>query len=82
MPTTWYEIRILGTFSPECREWFEGMEIRQEGEEQTVLVAPIVDQAALHGVLARVRDLNLTLLSVLMVSPAEPPAPQPESKRE
>jgi hypothetical protein len=82
MSSNWYEIRIQGTFSPEWTEWFEGMEIRQEGEEQTVLAGPIVDQAALHGLLARVRALNITLLSVSSVPPAEPPAAQRETQRE
>jgi hypothetical protein len=79
MPSTWYEIRIQGTLSPETAEWFEGLELRQEQEGRTVLAGWIVDQAALHGLLARVRDLNLTLLSV---NPAGPPALQPEPQGE
>jgi hypothetical protein len=59
-----YEIRIQGTLSPDWADWFEGMEMRQEAEGQTVLEGPVVDQAALHGLLARLRDLNLTLISV------------------
>jgi hypothetical protein len=62
--STWYEIRIRGTLSPDWSEWFEGMEIRQDGEGETILAGRVVDQAALHGLLARVRDLNLVLVSV------------------
>ncbi len=59
-----YEIRIQGALSAEWTEWFEGMEVREETGGQTVLEGPVRDQAALHGILARVRDLNLTLISV------------------
>ncbi|HET6487698.1 MAG TPA: hypothetical protein VFH83_14820, partial [Spirochaetia bacterium] len=59
-----YEIRIQETLSQDRSEWFEGMEMRVESEGQTILRGPIADQAALHGLLARLRDLNLTLLSV------------------
>jgi hypothetical protein len=79
---SWYEIRIRGTLSPDWTEWFDGMEIRQEGEGQTVLAGPVVDQAALHGILARVRSLNLTLLSVNRVFPSKHPAAKRESQGE
>jgi len=77
----WYEIRIQGTLSPDWAEWFEGMEIRQE-EGQTILKGRIVDQAALHGLLTRVRNLNLTLLSMNPVGTSEPPAVQQETRGE
>ncbi len=79
MQARWYEIRIQGTLSSNWRDWFEGMEIRQEGEEQTVLAGWVADQAALHGLLARVLNLNLVLLSV---NPAEPPAAQHKTEGE
>jgi hypothetical protein len=63
--STRYEIRVQETLSPELAEWFDGMEIRQEADGTTVLAGALQDQAALHGILARVRDLNLTLLSVV-----------------
>ena len=69
-----YEIRIQETLSQDRSEWFEGMEIRVEPEGQTVLRGPLADQAALHGLLARLRDLNLTLLSVNPVEPEHPRA--------
>jgi hypothetical protein len=60
--------------SPEWAEWFDGMEIRQEADGETVLAGWVPDQAALHGLLARVRDLNLTLISV--TPRAEPTGPR------
>ena len=81
MQSKWYEIRIQGTLSPDRAEWFEGMEIRQE-EGQTILRGRIVDQAALHGLLTQVRNLNLTLLSINPVCTSEPPAEQQETRGE
>ena len=71
-----YEIRIQETLSQDRSEWFEGMEMRVESEGQTILRGPIADQAALHGLLARLRDLNLTLLSVNPVEPENPRGPR------
>ena len=59
-----YEIRVQGTLGPDWADWFDGMEIRQETGGQTVIAGPVVDQPALHGLLAKLRDLNLTLVSV------------------
>jgi len=58
-----YRIRLKGQLDHKWSDWFENMEISTEGEE-TVLSGPVTDQAALHGLLIRIRDLNLTLLSV------------------
>jgi hypothetical protein len=71
-----YEIRIRGTLGPEWAEWFDGMEIRQDADGETVLAGSMPDQAALHGLLARVRDLNLTLISVNPSSRSEPAGPR------
>jgi hypothetical protein len=49
--------------------WFEGLELRGEPGGVTVLAGPVADQAALHGLLARVRDLGLPLLSVRRIDP-------------
>ncbi len=59
-----YQIRIHSHLDQGWADWFEGMTITHEVDGTTVLFGPIVDQAALHGVLTRVRDLGLTLLSV------------------
>ena len=58
-----YRIRLKGYLNPTWSEWFEEMTIASEGAE-TILTGPLADQAALHGLLNRIRDLNLTLLSV------------------
>jgi hypothetical protein len=62
-----YEIRVQGTLGADWSEWFDGFEVRPGGEEDTVIAGVVRDQAALHGLLARVRDLGLTLVSVRRV---------------
>ncbi len=59
-----YYIRIKGHLSGHWSGWFDGMTIRNEPNGDAVLFGPIVDQAALHGLLAKIRDLGLPLLSV------------------
>lgn len=67
-----YEIRIEGDLSPDWSDWFGGMRITGQRDGQTVLAGEVADQAALHGLLSLLRDLNLTLISV-NPSPAERP---------
>jgi hypothetical protein len=62
-----YEIRVKGHLDPRWSEWFDGLQITNETNEEALLSGYIPDQAALHGVLARVRDLNLLLISVTSV---------------
>jgi len=57
------EIRIKGYIAPHWSDWFAGLTVTQTGDE-TVLTGEVLDQAALYGLLARVRDLGLSLLSV------------------
>ena len=57
-----YEIRVEGHLGSSWSDWFEGMSIHHEENGETVLSGPIVDQAALHGVLMRIRDLGLPLV--------------------
>ncbi len=59
-----YQIRLEGHLGHQWTEWFGGMAITLEDTGGTVLTGPVVDQAALHGLLKKVRDLGLTLLSV------------------
>ena len=67
-----YEIRIAGRLAPRWAAWFDGMTLTTAGDGTTVLSGPVADQAALHGVLARIRDLGLPLLSVTRLG-ADPP---------
>jgi hypothetical protein len=64
METTVYRIRVRGHLRPEWSEWFGGMEIAHEANGDSVLSGPVPDQAALHGLLTKVRDLGLTLVSL------------------
>jgi hypothetical protein len=58
-----YRIKLKGRLDPNWSDWFEQMAISTQGGE-TILTGPVADQAALHGLLNRIRDLNLTLLAV------------------
>jgi hypothetical protein len=62
-----YQIRIKGHLSPQWTDWFEGMAITPEDNGDTLVTGPVIDQAALHAVLKRVRDVNLPLLSIMEV---------------
>jgi hypothetical protein len=63
-----YAIRLRGHIGPEWSEWLDGLAIRHEGNGETVLSGPVADQAALFGLLARIRDLGLPLLAVTEVT--------------
>jgi hypothetical protein len=65
-----YRIKLKGRLDPKWSDWFEQMAISTEGD-QTILTGPVADQAALHGVLIRIRDLNLTLLAVERLEPVQ-----------
>ncbi len=64
MPPEWYEIRVEGRLPGDWSDWFEGLEILCDPPGQSVLAGFLPDQSALHGVLAKIRDLNLKLVSV------------------
>ena len=80
----YYEIRVKGHFDLPWSDWFSGLELTQlDGDEtllsglltdqdETVLTGRVRDQAALHGLLKRIRDLNLTLISVSCNPPPQP----------
>jgi hypothetical protein len=59
-----YEICVEGRLGPEWSNWFDGLSVASRPSGETFLSGPIADQAALHGILARIRDLGLPLLSV------------------
>jgi hypothetical protein len=69
-----YEIRVKGHLAPRWAARFDGMTLTRDGDGTTVIHGPVVDQAALHGLLARVRDLGIPLLSVTRVEPDQPRA--------
>jgi hypothetical protein len=72
-----YEICIKGHLSSRWAARFDGMALTAQGDGTTVIEGPIVDQAALHGLLNKLSDLGLPLLSVIQVDPATPTDPIP-----
>jgi len=60
-----YEIRIKGHLGSQWTDWFEGLTITLEEDGNTLLTGPVADQAALHGLLKKVRDLGMPLVSVI-----------------
>ena len=71
-----YQIRIVGHLSRQWADWFGGLTIALEDNGDTLLTGPVVDQAALHGLLRKVRDLGMPLLSVNRVKPGHANASQ------
>jgi hypothetical protein len=65
-----YQVRIRGHLGQQWTDWFDGLSITLEEDGNTVLEGPVVDQAALHGILKKVRDLGMPLLSVNSLGPA------------
>ncbi len=59
-----YQIRVKGYLERKWSDWFDGLTITPQADDETLLVGPVADQAALHGLLAKIRDLGLPLLSV------------------
>ena len=64
-----YQIRIKGHLGAKWADWFGGMTITLEEGGDTLLTGPVVDQAALHGLLRKVRDLGMPLISAVRVKP-------------
>ncbi len=69
-----YQIRLKGQLGREWAEWFGGLSITLDVNDDTLLVSPPIDQAALHGLLKKVRDLGLRLISVNPIDPGRPTA--------
>ena len=68
-PPTVYQIRVKGHLDRQWADWFGGLTITLADDGETYLTGPVVDQAALHGLLRTVRDLGLPLLAVTRLSP-------------
>lgn len=62
-----YQIRLQGHLGPQWEGWFDGLHITLDDDGHTVLTGPVADQAALYGLLRKVRDLGLPLVSVLLL---------------
>ena len=77
-PVPHYEIRVKGRLGPEWSAWFDGLTITARADGSTVIAGPVVDQAALHGVLHRLRDVGVPLLSLTQVPTDEPTHPTTE----
>jgi hypothetical protein len=67
-----YEIRIRGHLDARWTAWFDGLSLTNDGDGSTVISGPVLDQAALHGLLQKVRDVGLPLVSVTQVDPDQP----------
>ena len=70
-----YRIRCRGELGAEWSAWFAGMAVQPEPDDVTLLVGGLADQAALHGVLAAIRDLGLELVSVEAIAATSSPGP-------
>ena len=64
-----YELRVQGVLDDRWSAWFEGLRIASDQAGQTTITGPVADQAALHGLLAKIRDLGLELLEVRRTDP-------------
>ncbi len=75
-----YQIRIKGQMNPQWKVWFEGLAITLDEGGDTLITGPVADQAALHGLLKKVRDLGLPLISVCPVEPGTSQADAPDDR--
>jgi len=78
-----YQIRVRGHLvGRQWTEWFGGLTVTLEENGDTLLTGPVVDQAALHGLLKKVRDLGMPLLAVICVESDSPADESPQARRE
>jgi len=75
--SAWYDIRLEGRLDPRWAAWFDGMTLTTHTDGTTVIHGRVADQAALHGLLQRLRDLGLPLLSVDRIDTEPAPRRQP-----
>ena len=72
-----YEIRIRGHLDSRWATWFDGLSLRADSDGTTVIHGPVIDQSALHGLLRKVRDVGLPLISVTRIDSEDVPAVAP-----
>ena len=77
-----YEIRLKGHLDDKWVDWFEGLTITLEDNGETLLTGPVTDQAALHGLLRKVRDLGLPLVAVSPIKPSSADTSDAEGQRD
>lgn len=75
-----YEIRVEGHLDARWSAWFDGLSLTKESDGTTVISGPVVDQAALHGLLQKLRDVGMPLISITQVRPDVTPS-EPTSRR-
>ena len=68
-----YELRVSGHLDPHWSAWFAGLDLAHEADGTTTLSGAVADQAELHGILTRIRDLGVTLISVAAMDPPVSP---------
>lgn len=76
-PAPHYEIRVAGHLAQRWSAWFDGLTVATDDDGTTAICGPVVDQAALHGLLQKLRDVGIPLVSLTQMPPnptAEPPA--------
>lgn len=76
-----YEIRVAGHLAPRWSAWFDGLAVTTDDDGTTVIRGPVVDQAALHGLLQKLRDVGIPLVSVTQLplnAPTKPRIPNQE----
>jgi hypothetical protein len=76
-----YAIRLKGHLGRELADWFGGLTVTLEESGNTLLTGPVSDQAALHGLLKKVRDLGIPLLAVYRIEPGQPDVPDGNNTR-
>lgn len=75
-----YEIRVKGRLDARWAAWFDGLALTHSSDGTTIIHGLVADQAALHGLLQKIRDLGLPLISVNHVAPGHPPAPAADTR--